>query len=468
MKILKESGLSDLGKGFPLLATQIKKRIGKPVYLSPIVSNYKNDYGKYSSVIMLIYPRTVLRFNILLGKNLISGKIQSVDIIYDDEKYKGIPNITLMLDDHNIIQTIDEIVEYLKDPRFNESTIIEKLDNLQSDFLSWISDSKIFDEYLVNSKKLSLYNDYAIYAKNNNKSIPSIPTFNLTMDNYLKSKGLENKYSRLRKVKPKKDIKLLSPEAKDLLNFVDNEMGKSLDENIEELKDDISILTKGLGDLSFRNLLIVTGEAGISKTSSVKEALEGTNYAYFRGGIKNLGDFYKVLYANNGRLLVIDDSDSIIKKNSVFRPLLLGMTDKGDKRRLSYVNSFDKDIKSTSNPDGKYPQNFVYEGALICITNLPPPKMDEAFKSRAILNIVESSDESVLQSIEDNLDKYYTGIDMEIKKEVLKFLKEFYQVANRIDFRLYEMCLMYFSSLPNIELARARCLKKIKSGKFFV
>jgi len=468
MKILNESGLSDLGRGFPLLATQIKKRIGKPVYLSPIVSNYKNDYGKYSSVIMLIYPRTVLRFNILLGKNLISGKIQSVDIIYDDEKYKGIPNITLMLDDHNIIQTIDEIVEYLKDPRFNESTIIEKLDNLQSDFLSWISDNKIFDDYLVNSKKLSLYNEYATYAKNNNKSIPSIPTFNLTMDNYLKSKGLENKYSRLRKVKPKKDIKLLSPEAKDLLNFVDNEMGKSLDENIEELKDDISILTKGLGDLSFRNLLIVTGEAGISKTSSVKEALEGTNYAYFRGGIKNLGDFYKVLYANNGRLLVIDDSDSIIKKNSVFRPLLLGMTDKGDKRRLSYVNSFDKDIKSTSNPDGKYPQNFVYEGALICITNLPPPKMDEAFKSRAILNIVESSDESVLQSIEDNLDKYYTGIDIEIKKEVLKFLKEFYQVATRIDFRLYELCLMYFSSLPNIELARARCLKKIKSGKFFV
>jgi len=241
----------------------------------------------------------------------------------------------------------------------------------------------------------------------------------------------------------------------------------SLKDSLQLLEDDIKMIVKCVGKIDRPNLLIVLGDTGTSKTETIRNILieNKTDYAYLRGDIKSPSDMYKLLYKNNGRLIVIDDSNLIVKKNSKFMSYLLAITDRGANKRITCLNNFDPDIQSSNNLNGKYPQNFIFTGSIICISNLKLTKLDDAFKSRAIINIIETTNEDIIIEVERKLDLYYVEIPMIVKKISLDFLKKVTENVKRykIDFRTYQKVIEYFN-LYEKEKAEAIIYKKIEQG----
>lgn len=241
----------------------------------------------------------------------------------------------------------------------------------------------------------------------------------------------------------------------------------TMQDSLELLQDDVRMIASCVQKMNKPSLLIVLGESGLGKTEMVKTTLKDMrkDYAYVRGDIKNCGDFYKMLYQNNGRIIILDDSNTIIKKNSKFMSYLLAITDRGNNKRIAYLNNFDSDMKSSNNPDGKYPQQFQFTGSIICISNLTIGKLDEAFRSRAVINIIEASNEEIIEEVEREIDYYYGDVKLNIKKTTIHFLKEMIKKfpKHRIDFRTYQKAMEYFDLYSKIK-AEMIIIKKIEQG----
>jgi hypothetical protein len=246
----------------------------------------------------------------------------------------------------------------------------------------------------------------------------------------------------------------------------------TMKETLNMVEDDVRMLMNCREKVNKPNLMILLGPAGLKKTTLVRETLRNmnVNYAYVRGEIKSPTTLYKLLFqhrdAREGKsVLVIDDSDQLIKKNSKFMSMLLAITDKGNNRRISCLNNFDSDIKSTRNPEGRYPQSFIFNGTIICISNLPITKLDQAFRSRAVINVIEASSEAVIDEVERDKENHYPEIEEVIKNRTIKFLREV--VVNfpdyRIDFRTYQKALEYFDNYSK-DKAEAIIVRKIEQG----
>jgi hypothetical protein len=223
---------------------------------------------------------------------------------------------------------------------------------------------------------------------------------------------------------------------------------------------------------------IARAKPGTSKTTTTRKVLQdsGMNYAYIRvNDIKNTGDFYKILYTNNGRILLFDDSDIIIKKSSPISAMLLSATDDSvENRRLTYFNTTDSSIiksdeKQTDSkgnlivPKGKFPQQFNFTGAVIAISNLTPPKMNSALVSRAILSEISASDESLINEILKGIDEYFPDYDKKTKQLAVDFIIALRgeNVIKALDFRHYSMILGYFDSGAPIDVIKPILVKKL-------
>jgi hypothetical protein len=382
---------------------------------------------------------------------------------------------TLKLNGYNILKTLDMIIDAVKNPvnfvKSMQESINEKIENKLEDFTSWVKSEFIKDDYLVNTKKLTLYSDFDKFAKTNSKVTPSLPTFNLILKEYLLSKGLVQKYDRVRIVKAATSEKrIISNELKELINFVDDNMNTNdIEDDLETLKADIKMVAGNINS-NGKSVLVVFGDAGIGKSETVYSTVKqlGVPYAYTRITVKSQADFYKLLYVNNSKLIIIDDSNEILKKGSKFAMQLLALGDTSlVNRRLSYVDVKDKDIKSETNPNGKIPQSFTFSGGLVFLTNAPLTKLDNALISRAIMCKVEASNEGIISSIKSKLTQFYPEVDLKIKEQAIDFIEQLTNanMIKKLDFRVYSEVLNYFS-IPDMPIDRAKTIiiMKIKKG----
>ena len=481
---IKEESVGEVKKTqvLQIVTNQISKRIGKIIKIDPIIYTYQNSSGTFSATRLFIDygPGNIkiLRLNQKIG-NL---KYFSFDLFLSG---KRLPDITCELVDYNILQSIDIISKIIIDPvntlqevniqnKLQESTktilskrISETKENKIEDFLSWINAKKLSLDYLENEKIHKLFNSFSEFVHKNNLTGISAPTFSKIFHEYLRSKGRESEYSRVRVSRISPEKRLLDPESKKLLDFVKSELKDSTGDVFEYLKTDVDVLSS-----SFRrdgkNLLIVTGVKGMGKTVTIQRltSMLKVPYAYGRLSVKNKGEFHKLLYQNNRKIIIIDDSNDLIKKSSIFRDQLLAITDSTRRNRITtYINDKDPQIKSTRFKRGKYPQTFLFEGALIVITNLPFSSMYPAFVDRAIKEIVSLSNEEVLTEVERGFKQFYPDIDIKYKMAAVDFLRTFTQAGeiDSINFRTYQDTISFMSQF-GIERGKREILTRIKKG----
>jgi len=118
--------------------------------------------------------------------------------------------------------------------------------------------------------------------------------------------------------------------------------------------------------------IIISGDAGTGKTHTTKRAMRDHNYQqnveYIKGGKITAASLYVKLYLNRGkhRIVVLDDCDLIHhSEKRMIIPMLLGATELGDKREISWEVA----RKNTLMEEHNVPTSFTFEGRIVWITN---------------------------------------------------------------------------------------------------
>ena len=151
---------------------------------------------------------------------------------------------------------------------------------------------------------------------------------------------------------------------------------------------------------------------------------------------------YGELFLNNGKLIVFDDADSVFSNEDSVN-ILKGALDSSPVRSISWKSSqtydpslfeldgqpgeYDLDaMHSKAINEGKFPNEFDFDGRVIFISNIPGHQMDTAIKSRSFNIDVMIKAEDLLNRMETILDKVDPDlrITSEERKETLDLLKK--------------------------------------------
>jgi hypothetical protein len=185
------------------------------------------------------------------------------------------------------------------------------------------------------------------------------------------------------------------------------------------------------------NSLIVSGMAGVGKTSVVVDTLKSIGFVkdvhYYKStGTITTAGLYEILFKNRNRLVIFDDCDAVLKDADSVN-LLKGALDTYPIRELSKItkgNTFDStgmsdaEIQATyDEKDGKLlPNRFEFSGQVIFISNLPEDKFDDAILSRSLHIDVHLTREEVIGRMRDILRRISPDIEMSVKEEALSYL----------------------------------------------
>ena len=178
------------------------------------------------------------------------------------------------------------------------------------------------------------------------------------------------------------------------------------------------------------NGLIVSGAAGLGKTSEVTNTLNEMriDYVSFSGDISTAG-LYETLFLNKKKLLLFDDCDAVFKdENSV--NLLKKALDTYKRREVSRTikTHFDSEgmtdfeMKKEYDATGKLPKKFFFEGQAIFITNIDGKDIDPALISRCLHVDVQLSRSEVLLRMKKIMNKIMPNVNSIVKEETLEFL----------------------------------------------
>lgn len=229
-------------------------------------------------------------------------------------------------------------------------------------------------------------------------------------------------------------------------DFINNLIAKrtanleTVQHNIEKTFDEIYIETENrfklLEEMSIATAmgespsLIVSGSAGIAKTTTVINVLESLNvdYTLVKGGITPVA-FYKKLYDNKelGNVLVLDDVKGILDEKAIM--LLMSATDSQPKRLVGWNSS----RKVLDDNDEEIPNEFIFEGSIIYISNIDFYKESEANNSMAeylkamisrsfVLDLALRTTNEMLCRVKSVLFNNMNHIELDDKHKIYNFL----------------------------------------------
>lgn len=192
---------------------------------------------------------------------------------------------------------------------------------------------------------------------------------------------------------------------------------------------------------------VITGEGGLGKTYTVRKTLEAAGLedmtaileeaedgdvvdnAYITiKGFSTAKGLYRTLYEQNGKIILFDDCDSILK-DPVALNILKGALDSYDRRYISW----NSEMKESDD----LPRSFEFTGSIIFISNMDQDKIDQAVRSRSMMIDLTMTDEQKIDRMEhialsgDFLPQY----DAEIKADALNLLREIKDDVKEISLR---------------------------------
>jgi hypothetical protein len=162
--------------------------------------------------------------------------------------------------------------------------------------------------------------------------------------------------------------------------------------------------------------LLLYGEAGLGKTFNVKRALidnnlkEGIDFNFVSGHITPMS-FYKKLFYNKDRLLILDDIN-ILESKINLNMLKASLSD----NLVEYSSSVLKDV----------PNQFSFTGQIIILLNDKPKNSEhlKAVESRILSYFLEMDYETKIQILYDIAKANYEGITPQERQELVKWIKE--------------------------------------------
>lgn len=178
---------------------------------------------------------------------------------------------------------------------------------------------------------------------------------------------------------------------------------------------------------------IITGEGGLGKSYTIMKTLKANNMVdvsdiskFPAGSVLGSNTFirvkgystakglYRTLYENNGRVIVLDDCDSVLV-DKVALNLLKGALDSYDERIISW----NADIK-----DEDLPRSFNFTGRVIFISNMAKGQFDQALRTRSMMVDLEMTASQKVERMEYIItsDDFLPEVETEVKRMALDFI----------------------------------------------
>jgi hypothetical protein len=421
------------------LINVMRRTIKKPILYTTIEKDYMNTEGKFKG--FLSYIPTMKLFFRINFKLTSSDEIVSLDFYNDMIQFKkGYPSFTVDTTGLNIVQIIDVFEDNIEDIKngnvtfdddfardiaFGESVekITEKgiMDRQQQLFNMWVEEDKEALKKLSTQRMADVYADF-LGADSYNAEIKNLPTFVKFAKQLLFSKGMTNPTFRLRKKNGGGKERPIIDQAK----------SDQFDDMISEMtwEDKFEMLNNSVESVVDGNIqaLIVSGSPGSGKSEAVYSKLSelGVDYKLFSGGLSNSQELFNILVKYSaGEIIVFDDMDAIFKDINTINILKAALQNK-QSREITWR---DKKLTFTS--------------GIIMITNLE--KLNSALVSRAFVVRVDLTNEQMVDKIEKTMEGFHPEIDMNIKMEVISFLKEISSGVRSIDYRNFEKALLSYN-----------------------
>lgn len=169
--------------------------------------------------------------------------------------------------------------------------------------------------------------------------------------------------------------------------------------------------------------LLLTGTTGSGKSKTINQRLDaagmvkGKDYVIIKGKSTPVA-VYIALYENNGKLVIFDDCDSVLKDDDAVL-ILMGALESEKVREISW-----KSGKPIKNEEGKnVPQSFDFNGRVIFVSNIPMRRMPDPLKGRAFNLEVAISPTDMLDLITKKMKEIMPEESMGLKKVALSTIK---------------------------------------------
>lgn len=446
-------GKQHFNQSLGLIVKYIEKNLGEKLYRFGI-KKFKNSHGRQLGLMYFIgNSLKAIRFNWQVGKK--SNEVESIDIWDNSKEHGDTPTIHIETKGQSLARILPHLISIIKHPSIKSIKIEEgaSIDSLLVEKKITVGDV----EYSSMSAAISAL------AKAG-KKFEQIKKLTGASDANIKwyMKHPEDKGSVTKigvtageKETPDEDI----PEELPDEEYADP---KTIH---KELKDLIGMVIDGT-----QPSLVVSGGAGQGKTHTVKQLIKergysrGEDWELVKGQSTPFG-LYSTLFLNKKSLIVFDDTDSIWK-DQVAVNILKAALDSSDERDISWNSTRTYDPKlfgirtyeqqlavyrggagnETGDIDpeledmedegmdipksikGKLPNNFVFEGRVIFITNMHKSKLDDAVKNRSFVIDLTLKADAILEHLRNIIDGVTVpgraNIPRAIKEEVLEVLKQ--------------------------------------------
>lgn len=187
--------------------------------------------------------------------------------------------------------------------------------------------------------------------------------------------------------------------------------------------------------------LLLYGEAGLGKTFNVKKELiehnlkEGVDFTFICGHITTMS-FYKKLYYNRDKIVILDDInilESKINLNMLKATLQDGM--------VEYTSSALKDV----------PNQFIFTGQIIILLNDKPKNNEhlKAVESRILTYHLEMDYKRKMSILYDIAKVEYKGISLEQRQKLVEWIKNNTSEATKnLSIRLLFMVFEFYKFDP--------------------
>jgi hypothetical protein len=202
--------------------------------------------------------------------------------------------------------------------------------------------------------------------------------------------------------------------------------------SINKRFDFLDALTKMVIDNKTYSL-IITGNGGLGKSYSVMQNIKKANlkedeYLFIKG-FSTAKMLYRTLYENNGKLIIFDDCDSVLK-DKIALNILKAALDSYSVRTISWNAEF--------SVNDSLPNSFEFTGRVIFISNLSYDDLDQAIKSRSMNVDLHMSPEDKIERMEHILKDVLPDFPYEVKRDALDLIKQYVNCIKDLNIRTLE------------------------------
>lgn len=431
----------DVDRALDLMSSYLTNALGETVIHDKKVEHIKqNGNTEYKGVRFVSLSGNVWRLNWIPSEIKDSSAISNVDFWFSDNPT---PDYKVDTSKMNSVQILAMIVHVIKTKGFkvNPEEFIKSTFNIDIP----IQESKISKNQMSLFESLSdeekMQYDALKLKWYNRKKKPNAMTDEEAQKFVfleVKKLGFEDIANDRFGVVEVEDEENIDPEEVAQVERLKSRL-ESEDGDVAQLFKDLDHLVvsviRGLD-----NSLIITGSAGVGKTTAVKKNMEkfglekGRDWRLIKGKSTALGLYRTFYHHRDDTILVFDDCDSVFRTEDS-RNLLKAALDTEDVREVTWLSSNTFNPAGMSEVDihkmlqkGKIPQYFEMTSRVIFVTNITRDEILSEKKMAAIVSRSKSiditlSDDQMLEHIEKLLPNLDVELDEDEKLEVLEVMK---------------------------------------------